>query len=75
MPYSYPNNVPTWAKNLPQGAQKIAVEVFNAVLKETNNETQARQAAWAAIKRKYKKQGDKWVKKDYSETSKFFSPV
>jgi len=66
MPYSYPKNLPTWAKNLPKGAQKIAVNVFNAVLKDTKDENQARQAAWAQIKNKYKKVGDKWVKKTLS---------
>ena len=66
MPYNYPSNLPTWAKNLPVGAQKIAVKVFNATLSETGDEDKARIAAWGAIKRKYKKSGGKWVKKSFS---------
>lgn len=66
MPYSYPNDLPSWAKNLPAGAQKIAVKVFNAVLEETGSEDKARQAAWKNIKDKYKKSGDEWVKKTFS---------
>ncbi len=66
MPYSYPSNLPTWAKNLPVGAQKIAVKVFNATLSKTSDEDKARIAAWSAIKQKYKEVGGKWVKKSFS---------
>lgn len=63
MPYTI-NNPPSWAKNLPKGAIRIAVKTFNAVYAKTKNEDQARQAAWAQIKKKYKKAGDKWVLKE-----------
>ena len=66
MPYSYPGNIPAWSKNLPKGAQKIAVSVFNAALKNGSSEDEARIAAWGAIKQKYKKVGDKWVAKSFS---------
>jgi len=61
MPYDI-NNPPSWLKNLPVGAQSLGIRVFNAVYAKTKNEDQARIAAWAQIKRKYKKVGDKWVK-------------
>jgi len=64
MPYTK-DNPPKWAKNMPAGAQALAVRVFNAVYKQTNgNEEQARIAALAAIKRKFKKAGDKWIRKN-----------
>lgn len=66
MPYNYPNNIPAWSKNLPKGAQKIAVSVFNAALTDGKSEDDARIAAWGAIKQKYKKVDDKWVKKSFS---------
>ena len=61
MPYTV-DNPPNWLKNLPKGAISIGVRTFNAVYEQTKNEEQARMAAWAQIKRKYKKKGDKWVK-------------
>jgi cation transport regulator ChaB len=62
MPYKYPNDIPDWLKNLPAEAQKIGIEVFNSVLADTNDEDKARQAAWGAIKNKYKKNKDgEWV--------------
>jgi len=66
MPYSYPNNIPSWAKNLPTGAQKKAISAFNSVLRDNGTEEEARIAAWANVRRDYKKSGGKWVKKTFS---------
>jgi len=64
MPYSYPKNIPVWVKDLPKNAQKIAIRVFNKVYKKTKDEDKARQAAWSAIKEKYKKNKKGiWIKK------------
>ena len=49
MPYSFPNNIPTFAKNKPERIQKIVVEVFNKTLQNTDSETKARAAALAAM--------------------------
>jgi cation transport regulator ChaB len=62
-------NYPSQLKNLPVGARNLWIRVFNAVYEETKDENQARQAAWKQVKDKYKKVGDKWVKKDASEES------
>ena len=65
MPYSYPDNLPTYIKNLPAGAQKIFVAAFNSVLDDGGSEDKARRVAWAAVKKKYKKNydgvNDLWV--------------
>jgi len=61
MSYSMPDNIPDYIKGLPEGAQRIFVEVFNAALKEGKTEDEARIAGWGAVKTKYEKQGDKWV--------------
>ena len=58
---------PDWLKNLPKGAIRIGVEVFNKTLKDTGDEDAARKASWGAIKTKYKKKGDKWVRKAKTE--------
>lgn len=63
-------NFPAQIKNLPAGARTIWINTFNKVLKETNNEDQARQAAWRNVKLKYKKVGDKWVKRTKAEIEK-----
>ena len=60
MPYNK-DHPPDWLKNLPAGVQDIGIAVFNKVFAETADEEQARMAAWAAIKAKYKKEGDGWV--------------
>ena len=72
MPYNYPDNIPDMIKNLLQGAQKIWIETFNAVYEKTKDENQARIAAWAQVKNKYRKVGDKWVKKILID---FFIPL
>ncbi len=62
MPYTI-ENPPEWLKNLPDGAVKIGVEVFNSVAK-SGDEDKARMAAWAAIKAKYeKKESGEWQRK------------
>lgn len=61
MPYSK-TSPPDWAKNLPAGAQAIAIATFNNALKQYNgNEEAARRVAWAAVKEKYHKKGEEWV--------------
>jgi len=70
LPYSLPNNIPDSIKGLPAGAKKIWVAVFNSVLSGGGSEDNARKAAWSKVKDKYKKQGDKWVKKKYTNIKK-----
>lgn len=62
-------NYPAQLKNLPVGARNLWIRVFNAVLSESNNEDTARQAAWHAVKQKYHKEGDKWIKNKANEES------
>lgn len=62
MPYTK-NNPPKRISNLPEKAQSIWISAFNAALEQYDSEEKANQVAWAAVKKKYKKQGDDWVKK------------
>ncbi|KKK79304.1 hypothetical protein LCGC14_2834880, partial [marine sediment metagenome] len=43
-----------------------------SVFKETNNEDNARMAAWRNVKIVYKKSDDKWVKRSKGELEKSF---
>jgi cation transport regulator ChaB len=62
-PYSA-DNPPAAVKNLPAGAQRIFIDVFNSTLKETGDETKARMAAWGAVKNTYTRDASgKWTKK------------
>lgn len=68
LPYTI-DNPPAAIKNLPKGAQRIWINTFNAVYADTRDEDKARQAAWANVKKKYKKGKDgKWVKKKNSRS-------
>ena len=67
MPYSV-DNPPDKIKNMPEGAQKIWVAAFNSAYDGTCKSSDDREAcahkiAYSAVKKKYKKSGDKWVPK------------
>jgi cation transport regulator len=67
MPYSSIDQLPPNVRNhLPEPAQRIFVRAFNSKyyeLKPGESEVAAFKIAWGAVKRKYEKQGDKWVLK------------
>ncbi len=63
---------PSQLKALPSGARNIWINTFNSVFKETNNEDNARMAAWRNVKIVYKKSDDKWVKRSKGELEKSF---
>jgi len=71
MPYSYPKNIPSTVKNLPAGAQKLFIGVFNKVYSDTKDENKARMAGWGAVKNKYAKKGGKWTLKAELEILQF----
>jgi len=60
-------NYPPQIKNLPKGARNIWIKSFNAVLESTGDEDKARMAAWRNVKLRYKRVGDKWVRKEKGE--------
>ena len=57
MPYSYPNNIPTFAKNKKADLQKRVIQLFNETLSRTNSEESARRAALAFMTNYEKKYG------------------
>lgn len=66
MPYSL-NNIPNYISNIPIGAQKLFIAAFNSAYKNNGgNEEKSRIAGWSNVKRKYKKQNGKWIKKTLS---------
>lgn len=50
--------------NLPKRAQEIYKEAFNSAMDQYGEEETAHKVAWSAVKKKYKKEGDRWVKKE-----------
>lgn len=60
MPYTV-KNPPDRIKMLPTHAIEIWVAAFNSALDQYKDEEKANAVAWAAVKLKYKKVGDKWV--------------
>ena len=70
MPYSYPDNVPTFAKNKKADLQKRVIQLFNETFARTNSEEQARRAALAFMQNyeaKYGDATDKRLKKSVHE--------
>ena len=67
MPYAYPTNIPTFAKNKKADLQKRVIEVFNAEFNRTNNETSARRAALAFMSNYEAKYGDSSVSADATD--------
>ncbi|AIK96318.1 ChaB family protein [Candidatus Odyssella acanthamoebae] len=74
MPYTKVSELPDSVKaHLPTHAQEIYKSAFNNAWEEykssqdrrddSSREEVAHKVAWAAVKKKYKKQGDKWVVK------------
>jgi cation transport regulator len=64
MPYSSIQDLPDPVKHsLPKHAQEIFKEAFNSAFHEYEgfDESRAFKIAWGAVKKKYRKTGDKWV--------------
>jgi cation transport regulator len=75
MPYQSINDLPDSVKNnLPKHAREIYMEAYNNAWDEykspedrrgdASREETAHRVAWAAVKKKYEKKGDKWVRKN-----------
>jgi cation transport regulator len=65
MPYFSNDDLPTSVRaHLPDDAQTIYREVFNSAWQtyadNPRQEEIAHRVAWAAVKRKYRKEGDAW---------------
>lgn len=69
MPYTSNDELPPSVRDhLPTHAQDIFRATFNAAYAEHEGDPRQEEAAfriaWAAIKRRYHKLGDRWVQKD-----------
>lgn len=58
MPYSYPDNIPTFAKNKNTDLQKRVIQLFNETFTRTKSEEQSRRAALAFMQNYEAKYGD-----------------
>jgi cation transport regulator len=67
-PYSNNEQLPPSVKDaLPAHAQDIFRNAFNSAYKSGKSEESCFKIAWSAVKKIYKKVGDKWVKREANE--------
>lgn len=75
MPYTKIGDLPDSVRDsLPKHAQEIYMAAYNSAWEQydqpqerrgdASREETAHRVAWAAVKKKYEKQGDEWVEKD-----------
>lgn len=68
MPYKTNKDLPDPIKKaLPEAAQNIYRGAFNGSAAQNMAEKQSHAIAWAAVKRKYKKEGEEWIAKNDAE--------
>ena len=58
MPYSYPSDIPQFAKNKKAPLQRRVIELFNTTYERTKDEEASRRAALAFMSNYEKKYGD-----------------
>jgi cation transport regulator len=63
MPYERIPDLPPAVRRLPPHAQEIFLAAFNNAWDSYGEERTAFRVAWAAVKQRYRKQGDDWVEK------------
>jgi cation transport regulator len=69
VPYAATSELPPAVRRLPPHAQEILLEAFNSAWQSyadrgpQEQEEIAFRVAWAAVKKRYRKQGDHWVPK------------
>ena len=68
MPYKNLTDLPeSVRRHLPKHAQESYLEAFNHAWKQyadrKDHEAVSHKVAWSAVKKLYKKEGDKWVKR------------
>lgn len=64
MPYRTNDDLPAAAQRLPEHAQDIFREAFNHAWNSYGREETAFRVAWAAVKQRYDKIGERWVPLD-----------
>jgi len=72
-PWRTNEDLPASLKKLPSGAQTIFRKTFNNCYPK--GEDYAFRVAWSAVKRVYKKIGDKWVRKSIGELEQSFKEL
>jgi cation transport regulator len=69
VPYATTSELPPTVRRLPPHAQEIFLEAFNSAWQSYadrgahDQEEIAFRVAWAAVKKRYRKQGETWVAK------------
>ena len=65
MPYQTKKDLPEAVQHLPKHGQEIYLKAVNAAFEQyKGDEEKAHATAWAAVKQKYRKEGEKWVARE-----------
>lgn len=76
MPYSALSDLPKGTSKLPKHAKEIYMAAFNNAHEEYDEESTAHAVAWAAVKKKYKKNKDgKWVSRSRNKNGSLLNVV
>lgn len=71
MPYESISDLPAQLRDLPSHAKKIFLSSFNSAYDQYEDDKRAFATAWAAVEKKYKKEGVMWVAKANTEINDF----
>jgi cation transport regulator len=63
MPYRRNAELPPPVRKLPAGGQTIYRKTWNSVASDGGSESKAAKIAWAAVKKSYRKDGERWVRR------------
>lgn len=74
MPYSYPNDIPQFAKNKKAPLQRRVIDLFNTTYERTKDEEASRRAALAFMSNYEKKYGDQ-TRKNISKSTEEIADV
>ncbi|MCK5236315.1 MAG: ChaB family protein [Deltaproteobacteria bacterium] len=67
MPFNSVSELPDTTRGLPIGAKNIYMKAFNSAFEQATGDDKditATKIAWAAVKRSYKKENDKWIRRE-----------
>jgi len=73
MPYQTIGELPPAVKKLPRDAQEMWLKVFNSAWDQYDDEGKAAATAWAAVKKKWEKRGERWIKRSIKNTNSLFT--
>lgn len=69
MPYKKISELPKQTQILPTHAKKIWMGAFNSAYEKYKDDERSAKIAWGAVKKSYKKVGERWIRKAQTKTT------